>query len=255
MLFRSVASPSGYLYFDITQKDRNDGTMSDLAYGNINSIERIYAYDPTRSLNDEQKKYVLGVQANQWPAIPQNIKDVNVQNFPRLLVLSEIAWLPKAKRNYDNFLSRLENHYPRLDEMKIDYYREGGYITGTWTPENISTEYKNLEWDVTKKVYTEGRIIAGFYYTQGDSFLSIKKVQLFENEKLISEDIHDGLADNFRGTHKPKTYQYNLQVDRYNPKAKYTVKAEIAGTNGSDSSGNFTFNLSPYKAFTVIEPK
>lgn len=249
-----VASPSGYLYFDITQKDRNDGTMSDLAYGNINSIERIYDYDPAASLPDEDKKYVLGVQANMWPAVPQEIKDINVQNFPRILVLSEIAWLSKSQREYDNFMKRLANHYPRLDVMKIDYYREGGYITGTWSPEDISTEYKELEWDVTKKVYANGRIIAGFYFTKGESYLNIRKVQLFENGKVISEDIHDGLADTFRGTHKTKTYQYNLKVDKYNPKATYIVKAEVSGKGGSDSYGNFTFNLSPYKAFTVIEP-
>ncbi|MCC8145739.1 MAG: beta-N-acetylhexosaminidase [Bacteroidales bacterium] len=249
--FKIVAAPAGYLYFDITQKDRNDGTMSDLAYGNINSIERIYGYDPSESLTAEEKQYVLGVQANQWPAVPQEIKDINVQNFPRILVLSEIAWLPKSKRNYDNFMQRLENHYPRLDEMKIDYYTDGGYITGTWSPEEISTDYKDLEWDVSQKVYANGRIIAGFYYTNGESFLNIKKVQLLEDGKVISEDIHEGLADDFRGTHRTKTYQYNLKVDNYNPTAVYTVRAEVAGTSGTDSYGNFTFNLSPYKPFTV----
>lgn len=252
--YYNVATPSSYLYFDITQRDRNDGTVSDLAYGNINSIERIYGYDPTADLPETEKKYVLGVQANMWPAVPQEVKDINVQNFPRLLVLSEIAWTKPEKKDLNNFKKRLANHYPRLDALKVDYYRDGGYITGTWSPADISTEYKIKEWDVTKKIYANGRIMAGLFYTKGDAFLNIRKMQLLENGKVISEDIHEGLADKFRGTHATKTYLYYLKVDKYNPKATYTVRAEIAGKGGTDSYGNFTFNLSPYKPFTVVEP-
>lgn len=252
--YYNVATPSSHLYFDITQRDRSDGTVSDLNYGNINSIERVYQYDPTGDLPDNQKKYVLGVQANMWPAVAHEVKDINVQNFPRLLALSEIAWTQPEKKNLDNFKSRLSMHYPRLDELKVDYFREGGYITGTWTPADITTDYKMLEWNVTNKVYTNGRITAGLFYTKGKSFLNIKKMQLLENGKVISEDIHDGLADKFRGTHATKTYLYNLKVDNYNPKATYTIRAEVAGKDGTDSYGNFTFNLSPYIPFAVTEP-
>ena len=31
------------------------------------------------------------------------------------------------------------------------------------------------------------------------------------------------------------------------------IKAEVRGAGGTDSNGNFTFNLSPYKPFTVVE--
>ncbi|MBF0647392.1 beta-N-acetylhexosaminidase [Dysgonomonas sp. GY75] len=253
--FKTVATPSGYLYFDITQDDRNDGTMTDLAYGNINSIKRIYNYDPRASLGEKEKDLVLGIQANMWSAIAIEVKDMNVQNFPRLLALSEIAWKPLADRNLQDFYSRLENHYPRLDRMRIDYFRKGGYITGKWSPADLSTDYKPLEWDITKKVYANGRAIAGFYYTNGQNFMDIRKVQLLEDGRVISEDIHQGLADKQRDTSLPKTYLYNLQVDTYNPNAKYTLRAEVAGKGGTDSYGNFTFNLSPYKPFTVIEPK
>lgn len=253
--FKAVATPSAYLYFDITQDDRNDGTMTDLAYGNINSIERIYNYDPRTLLSEKEKELVLGVQANMWPAVAREVKDINVQNFPRLLALSEIAWLPLSDRNLSDFYFRLENHYPRLDEMKIDYFRKGGYITGTWTPADLSTDYKPVEWNVTKKVYTNGRIIAGFYYTKGQAFMDIRKVQLLEDGRVISEDIHQGLADKLRATSRPKTYLYDLKVDNYNPKANYTVRAEVAGKGSTDSYGNFTFNLSPYKPFTVTEPR
>jgi hexosaminidase len=54
-------------------------------------------------------------------------------------------------------------------------------------------------------------------------------VQLLEDGKVISEDLHHSLADTFRGTNKIKPFYYNFKVDRYNPKAKYMVKAKVRG--------------------------
>ncbi|MEN8122362.1 MAG: beta-N-acetylhexosaminidase [Bacteroidota bacterium] len=253
--FYTVATPAGYTYLDICQADRNDGTMSDLGYSHINSIEKIYNYEPTHGLDSIHKHYVLGIQANMWPAIPQEVKDINVQNFPRLLAVAEVGWIAKGERDYANFQKRLKTQYSRLDELKIDYYREGGYITGTWTPDKLSTTYSNIEWDVTKKVYANGRINAAFFYTKGENFMQIQKVELLEDSKVISVDEHDGLADKFRGTHKTKTFFYALKVDSYKPLAKYTIRAVAKGKDGVNSYGNFTFNLNPYKPFSIIEPK
>lgn len=252
--FYTVATPTDYLYFDITQADRNDGTMSDLAYRNINSIERIYGYDPAHGLKPEQKKYLLGVQANMWTAVPQEVKDMNVQNFPRLLALAEIGWTPGEKKNFAEFEQRLQQNYGRLDQLKVDYYRPGGYITGHWHPELLSVEYKPLVWEVSPKVYTNGRIIAGFYYTHGENYMDIRKVELLEDGKVISVDEHQGLADTFRGTNRTKTFLYHLKVDHYKPDAVYTLRAEVKGHGGTDSYGNFTFNQAPYRPFTVVEP-
>jgi len=252
--FYAVATPTDPFYFDITQADRNDGTMSDLAYGNINSLEKVYNYEPETGLSPEEGKFVLGVQANQWTAITQELKDMNVQNFPRLLALAEIGWIPKGKRDLENFKGRLELNLNRLDAVKIDYYKPGGYITGKWGPQQLGNDYQNLEWDVTKKTYSDGRIMAGFYYTSGANFMEIKKVELLENGKVVAQDEHPGIADKFRGTHKTKSFLYHLELNHYNPKAKYTLRAIVKGINGTDSNGNFTYNLSPYNRLNVVEP-
>ncbi|WP_421940279.1 beta-N-acetylhexosaminidase [Pedobacter sp.] len=251
--FYTVATPTDYLYFDITQDDRNDGTMSDLAYGNINSLKRVYSLNPTAGLSPEEEKYVLGLQANQWTAIPQEVKDMNVQNFPRLLAVAEVGWTAQADRSFDDFNHRLDAHYPRLDALRIDYFTKGGYITGTWDPGKLENDAKTVEWDVTSKVYANGRVTAGFFYTKGKSFLKIKQVELLENGRVISVDNHEGLADTYRGTHKPKTYLYRMKVDHYKAKAKYTLRAIVSGTKGTDSYGNLTFSQSPYMPFVATQ--
>lgn len=253
--FESVATPTAPLYFDITQADRNDGTMSDLAYGNINTIERVYQYDPGSGLSPEEEKLVLGVQANQWTALPQEVKDMNVQNFPRLLAVAETGWTAKSKKDFSDFSTRLEQHYDRLDVLKIDYYKTGGYTVAKWSPTTVTEEFKEMTIDVTKKVYTTGRVQAGFFFTAGKNFLEIDGVELLENDQIISADKHHALADKFRGTNKIKPFFFNFEVKQYNPNAKYTIRAQVRSVGGTDSNGNFTFNLSPYQPFTVAEPR
>lgn len=253
--FESVATPTDPLYFDITQADRNDGTMSDLAYGNINTLEKVYEYDPSKGLTKDEEKLVLGVQANQWTALTQELKDMNIHNFPRLLALAETGWTVKNKKDFADFTARLEKHYDRLDELKVDYYKKGGFTVAKWSPATVTEEFKEMTIDVTKKVYTTGRVQAGFLFTAGKNFLEIDGVELLENGQVISADKHHALADKFRGTNKIKPFFFNFEVKQYNPKAKYTVRAKVRSVGGTDSNGNFTFNLSPYQPFTVAEPR
>lgn len=251
--FKAVATPSSHLYFDITQADRNDGTMSDLGYPQINSLQKVYEYDPSADLTPEEEKLVLGVQANQWTALTQELKEMNVHNFPRLLALSEIAWASPKNKDFKSFTQRLDQHYPRLDSLRIDYYKPGGYIIAQWDSSSIKDQYSTVSYDVTKKVYTDGGVQVGFFYLSGKNFLEIEQVQLLENGKVIAEDGHHALADKFRGTSKIKPFFYNFNVDAYKPTATYEIRAIVRGVGGIDSKGNVTFNLTPYQNFQKTE--
>ncbi len=252
--FKAVATPSSHIYFDITQANRNDGTPSDLAYGHINSLDRIYAYDPSSGLSKDEEKLVLGVQANMWTALTQDLKDMNIHVFPRLLALAEIAWTQLDNKDFDSFMTRLEGEQKRLDALKMDYYKPGGYIAGTWSSKDIQETYSTIQFDVTSKVYTNGKAVAGFFFTKGSNYLEIDGVKLLENGKVISEDSHHALADAFRGTNKVKPFYYNLEVSSYNPNANYSIEAQVRGAGGTDSEGNFTFNLLPENDFSIVEP-
>lgn len=251
--FKAVATPASHLYFDITQADRNDGTMTDLAYPQINSLKRVYEFDPSNGLTAAEDQLVLGVQGNMWSAIAQDVKDMNVQNFPRLLAVAEIGWSAQSMKDYEEFCHRLDANLPRLDSMRIDYYHAGGYIAGNWKSDDIKEVYSTLTFDVTKKIYDKGRAQAGFFFVDGKNFLEIDGVQLLQDGLVVDEDGHHSLADKFRGTNKIKPFYYNFSIKNYNPKAKYEIKARVRGEGGIDSRGNFTFNLSPSLPFERIE--
>ncbi|MBP3943691.1 beta-N-acetylhexosaminidase [Sphingobacteriaceae bacterium WQ 2009] len=250
--FKAVATPASHLYFDISQADRNDGTPSDLGYSNTNSLEVVYNYDPSAGLTPAEEKLVLGVQANHWTALTQELKDMNVHNFPRLLALSEVAWSAKSGKDYVKFQERLAPNLARLDSLKVDYYRPGGYIRGQWTPKDIQPQYADLKFDVTKEVYANGAIQAGFLYVSGKNYLEIEQVELLADGQVIAVDNHHALADRFRGTHKVKTYFYKFKLDSYNPASTYHIRAKVRGVGGTDSNGNFTFTLSPSKRFEAV---
>lgn len=250
---KAVATPYSHVYLDITQADRNDGTMSDLAYPNINSIDRIYSYNPAENLTPTEQQLLLGIQGNFWSALAQDIKDLNTQVLPRLLAIAELGWTSPENKNLKSFEKRLEREKKRLDLLKFDYYQPGGYIVNHWTPQMISEKYQLLNFDVTNKIYANGTAMAGFFFTEGENYLEIDGATLLENGKIISEDFHHALADKFRGTNKIKPFYFNFEVKNYNSKANYSVQAKVRGVGGTNSFGNFTFRLNPNIPFKTTE--
>ena len=41
--------------------------------------------------------------------------------FPRVCALSDVVWSNKESRNYNEFLTKLEQHLHRLDILKVNY--------------------------------------------------------------------------------------------------------------------------------------
>jgi hexosaminidase len=71
------------------------------------------------ALNSEERKYILGVQANLWTEyIPTNNK-MEYFLFPRALALSEVAWKKKEEKDYGAFIKE------RLPERLKDLEAQG----------------------------------------------------------------------------------------------------------------------------------
>jgi hexosaminidase len=114
-----VMSPSAYLYFDHYQADRN---KEPLAIGGMLPLDKVYSYNPTpAALNAEEKKHVLGAQANVWTEYIADARQAEYMLFPRLFALAEVVWSPQAGRTYRDFLNRVPPQLARLKRQGVNY--------------------------------------------------------------------------------------------------------------------------------------
>ncbi len=85
------------------------------------TVERVYNYIPMNNIPENLHSKYLGVQANFWTEWVEEPEVVEYLTFPRLTAVAEAAWTPQEKRNYNDFVKRLQGEalYYRL--MNLDY--------------------------------------------------------------------------------------------------------------------------------------
>ncbi len=112
---------SNGLYVDHAQSSSPDEPVN---IGGVSPYTVIYAYDPVPEvLSADQKKYILGVQANLWTEYIESAKKVEYMVLPRMLALSEIAWTPRARKNVKNFSEeRIPLHLARLEKTGTNFW-------------------------------------------------------------------------------------------------------------------------------------
>ena len=119
----SIMVPTSPLYFDYMQVNRDQLEVDcpyNAPYATINTVEKVYNFDP-RSTVSGREQYVLGTQANLWTESCTSNREAEYQYYPRLLALSEIAWLPTSKKNFLGFYSRLQDQAAILTAKNITY--------------------------------------------------------------------------------------------------------------------------------------
>ena len=112
-----IMTPNDFCYFDYYQSDDPKNEPYD-AIGGYVPVEKVYSLEPTDKLNEEQKKHILGAQANVWTEYITSTDQVEYMVLPRMAALSEVQWTQPEKKDYNNFIERLT----RLAEM---YQRDG----------------------------------------------------------------------------------------------------------------------------------
>lgn len=114
-----IMTPSSNLYFDYGQ---GDPAYEPLNIGNYLPLETVYSYNPhSKELTEDEKKYVIGAQANVWTEYMKTPEKIEYMVFPRILALSEVVWSPLENKNYADFQKRLQSHFLRLDKQNVNY--------------------------------------------------------------------------------------------------------------------------------------
>lgn len=128
-----VMTPGSHCYFDYYQ---GDPTNEPLAIGGYTPLEKVYSFEPIPdSLNENEKKFILGAQANVWTEYIKNEEHLEYMIFPRLCALAEVVWTPNEKKDYNNFRQRLLKHFDAFENRKINYSKSIFEIKKTVIPD------------------------------------------------------------------------------------------------------------------------
>jgi len=105
--FNVINTPGKPFYFDHYQsQDPKDS----LAIHGYNPLEAVYNYNPIPAavMQKGLSNKIIGGQANVWTEYMGNEKKVDYMIFPRMTALSETLWSIPEKKNYIDFLKRVE---------------------------------------------------------------------------------------------------------------------------------------------------
>jgi hexosaminidase len=114
----AVLSPWPTLYFD----NRPLAAPRPPGRGKVISIDDVYRFDPApAALGEEQRKRILGLQANVWTEHIRTEDRFEYMTFPRAAALAEVAWSPAEKLDLASFKERLPAQLTRYETLGIRY--------------------------------------------------------------------------------------------------------------------------------------
>lgn len=125
-----IMTPNTYCYFDYYQTA--DTKDEPLGIGGYVPIEKVYSLDPTFDLNEEQKKHIIGAQANLWTEYITTTEHVEYMVLPRMAALAEVQWTQPEKKDFKDFTKRLArlmkfyqrdgfNYAKHVFDLKVDF--------------------------------------------------------------------------------------------------------------------------------------
>jgi len=116
-----IMTPTSYCYFDYYQADPR---TQPLAIGGFLPLKKVYSFEPIpEELTPEEAQYILGAQGNVWTEYLVNEKYVEYMAFPRACALAEVTWTPQEKKDWWDFLSRLQGFLRHLEALDVNYFR------------------------------------------------------------------------------------------------------------------------------------
>ncbi|MDB5229247.1 MAG: beta-N-acetylhexosaminidase [Chitinophagaceae bacterium] len=110
-----VMSPTTFAYLDYMQADP---VIEPHIYASLH-LNKAYQFEPLPDGVDP--KYIKGGQANLWTEQVYNMRQAEYMTWPRGFAIAESVWSPKEKKNWNDFVRRVETHFDRLDEAETKY--------------------------------------------------------------------------------------------------------------------------------------
>ena len=140
-----VMSPTTFAYLDFMQ---GDAIVEPRVYATLR-LNKTYEFEPVPLGADP--KFIKGGQANIWTEQITNTRHLQYMTWPRAFAIAESVWSPKEKKNWNNFVQRVEQQFKRYDIREINYSRSMYDPIFTCTNNNgeplisLSTEIEGLD--------------------------------------------------------------------------------------------------------------
>ncbi len=192
-----IMTPFQFCYLDLYQ---GDPSAEPASYGNA-KLSTTYTLEPVPDSVDA--KLVLGGQGNLWTENVPHARHVEYMTWPRAFAIAEVVWSPKKKRDFPEFLTRVESHFKRLDQQEVNYARSiyNPFVSVRKHPSGSLEIVLEHEMPGTQLYYTVDNTIPDSYapvYTQ--PFLLPKgtdrvKVLAYRNGKPLGRLIEVPLTD------------------------------------------------------------
>ena len=112
-----VMTPTTFAYLDYNQGEQ---TVDPPIYANLR-LKKTYSFEPVPDSVDA--RYILGGQGNLWTEQVPNLWYAYYMTYPRAWALAEDYWSPKASKNWENFIQRVEKQFERSELADINFSR------------------------------------------------------------------------------------------------------------------------------------
>src|SRR5690606_4772656 len=110
-----VMSPTDFVYLDYMQGDR---VIEPPVYASLR-LSKTYRFDPLPEGVDP--KLIKGGQGNLWTEQIYNMRHAQYMLWPRAFAVAECLWSPTERKDWNDFISRVERHFERFDAANIKY--------------------------------------------------------------------------------------------------------------------------------------
>jgi hexosaminidase len=110
-----VMTPTSFAYLNFTQ---GDPTIDPPIYEQLR-LNKTYSFEPLPK--DADPTHILGGQGNLWTEQIPTLRYAEYMTYPRAWALAETFWSPSEKKNWGNFIARVENQFERSDAADRNY--------------------------------------------------------------------------------------------------------------------------------------
>jgi hexosaminidase len=103
-----VMTPNNFVYVDFMQSDK---AIEPPVYSTLR-LSKTFSFEPVP--DGINPKMIKGVQANVWTEQIYNARHLEYMVWPRGFAIAEIAWSPKEKKDWNQFISKVEDQFNRF---------------------------------------------------------------------------------------------------------------------------------------------